>query len=119
MSIIAVFFFLNGCSEFIVAHLLISIDIAEGIPINQEESNRRRPPAEVKAIKAIECFPKFRGFFMRLEKINQSSSAEQAIDQSHNNLNIKDIKGHILEIAWGRPRPAGPKSKVQAETFQI
>ncbi|CAG8742989.1 6186_t:CDS:2 [Funneliformis caledonium] len=41
---------------------------------------------------------------------------EQAIDQSHNNLNIKDIKGHILEIAWGS---AGPKSKVQAETFQI
>ncbi|CAG8750964.1 419_t:CDS:2, partial [Funneliformis mosseae] len=51
-----------------------------GIPINQEEANRRRPPA--------------------------------AIDQSHNNLNIKDIKGHILG-------PAGPKSKVQAETFQI
>ncbi|CAG8725526.1 13827_t:CDS:2 [Funneliformis caledonium] len=47
------------------------------------------------------------------------SSAEQAIDQSHNNLNIKDIKGHILEYAWGRPRPVGPKSKMQAETFQI
>ncbi|CAG8492103.1 6360_t:CDS:2 [Funneliformis mosseae] len=43
------------------------------------------------------------------------ASAEQAIDQSHNNLNIK---GHALKIAWGRPRPTGPKTEVQAESSQ-
>ncbi|CAG8738241.1 3282_t:CDS:2, partial [Cetraspora pellucida] len=41
------------------------------------------------------------------------SSAEQAIDKSHNTLNIK---GHALKVAWGRPRPTGPKTEVQAVT---
>ncbi|CAG8489435.1 16425_t:CDS:2 [Acaulospora colombiana] len=39
------------------------------------------------------------------------TSAEQAIERSHSNLNIK---GHELKIAWGRPRPTGPKTEVQA-----
>ncbi|CAG8797693.1 16921_t:CDS:2, partial [Racocetra fulgida] len=41
------------------------------------------------------------------------ASAEQAIDKSHNTLNIK---GHALKVAWGRPRPTGPKTEVQAVT---
>ncbi|CAG8432714.1 5696_t:CDS:2 [Diversispora eburnea] len=39
------------------------------------------------------------------------SSAEQAIEKSYNNL---EIKGHGLKVAWGRPRPTGPKTEVQA-----
>ncbi|CAJ0625513.1 7464_t:CDS:2 [Entrophospora sp. SA101] len=41
------------------------------------------------------------------------ASAEQAVEKSHNNLNIKD---HDLKISWGRPRPTGPKSEIEAVT---
>ena len=39
------------------------------------------------------------------------TSAEQAVEKSHNNLNIK---GYDLKISWGRPRPTGPKSEIEA-----
>jgi pre-mRNA-splicing factor RBM22/SLT11 len=29
-----------------------------------------------------------------------------------------NIKGHDLKITWGRPRPTGPKTEVQAATTQ-
>ncbi|CAG8527121.1 3794_t:CDS:10 [Paraglomus occultum] len=39
------------------------------------------------------------------------AAAELAIDRSVNNL---ILKGHPLRIAWGRPRPTGPRAEIQA-----
>ena len=40
------------------------------------------------------------------------SAAEQAVEKAYNNCNIK---GHVLRVQWGKPRPQGPKGDVQTE----
>ncbi|KAJ3049251.1 RNA binding motif protein 22 [Rhizophlyctis rosea] len=40
------------------------------------------------------------------------SAAEQAVEKAYNNCNIK---GHVLRVQWGKPRPQGPKGDSQTE----
>lgn len=40
------------------------------------------------------------------------SAAELAVERAYNNCNIK---GHVLRVQWGKPRPQGPRIDMQTE----